>query len=168
MTISLTSYGPVLLVEDHENDVLLLKHAFSKLASHIPLLVFKDGQAAWDYLVGTHSTRGDRRPVLVLLDLKLPKKSGHEILSALRGTPELRKVPVIVMTSSKERSDIDRAYASGADFYLVKPVDSARLLEMAEAIHAHWVAVCSDPDHVGADPTLSRLRKMAEPASLTG
>ena len=168
MTTRQPSPGPVLLVEDNENDVLLLKHAFSKLESHIPLLVFKDGQAAWEYLVGTQSTRGDRRPVLVLLDLKLPKKSGHEILSALRATPELRRVPVIVMTSSQERVDIDRAYALGADFYLVKPADPARLQEMAEAIHAHWVAVCSDPDHLGADPSLSRLRKMAEPASLTG
>ena len=158
---------PVLLVEDDPNDVLFLKHAFTKVGAHIPLLVLSDGQAAWDYLVGSGTAQGPGKPSLILLDLKLPKKSGHEILGSLRGTPELQRTPVVVMSSSSERSDIDRAYQLGADFYLVKPVDAEALLEMAEAIHAYWVAVSSDPDHVGADPTLARLRKLAEPTLLS-
>ena len=156
---------PVLLVEDDENDVLFLKHAFAKLGSHIPLLVLPDGQAAWDYLVGSGTAQGPAQPSLILLDLKLPKKSGLEILEALKGTAELQRIPVLVMSSSSERVDVDRAYKLGADFYLVKPVGAEARLEMAEAIHAYWVAIHSDPDHVGADPTLSRLRKIAEPTS---
>lgn len=156
---------PVLFVEDGENDVLLLKHAFAKVGSHIPLLVMGDGQAAWEYLVGSGSAEGPGRPSLIILDLKLPKKSGLEVLSSLRGHSELRRIPVLVMTSSMERIDVDRAYNLGADFYLVKPTEPDRLLDLAQAIHAYWLALHSDPDHQGADPTLSRLRKMAEPGS---
>jgi CheY-like chemotaxis protein len=157
--------GPVLFVEDDANDVLFLKRAFARLGSHIPLLVLSDGRAAWDYLVGSGVARGPGKPSLILLDLKLPKKSGHEILHSLKEAPELKTIPVLVMSSSSEKSDIDRAYALGADFYLVKRIDPEQRLEMASAIHAYWLSVCSDPDHVGADPTLSRLRRMAEPAS---
>ena len=156
---------PVLLVEDDPNDVIFLKHAFAKLGSHIPLLVLPDGQAAWDYLAGSGTAQGPAKPSLILLDLKLPKKSGLEILEDLRATSELQRIPVLVMSSSSERVDIDRAYQLGADFYLVKPVVPEARLEMAAAIHAYWVAVQSDPDHVGADPTLSRLRKIAEPTA---
>jgi len=156
---------PVLFVEDNENDVLLLKHAFTKLSAHVPLLVLADGKSAWDYLLGSSSPDGSGKPSLILLDLNLPKKSGLEILSSLRIHPEFKKIPVLVMTSSTLKADINRAYDLGADFYLVKPVDAARRLEMAEAIHAYWLALHSDPDHVGADPTMSRLRNMAEPPS---
>ncbi len=157
--------GPVLYVEDDANDVLFLKRAFAQLGSHIPLLILSDGRAAWDYLAGSGVVRGAGKPSLILLDLKLPKKSGLEILQSLKEAPELRKTPVLVMSSSLEKSDIDRAYALGADFYLVKRVDAGQRLEMASAIHAYWLAVCRDPDDAGADPTLSRLRRMAEPAS---
>ena len=156
---------PVLFIEDNENDVLLLQRAFAQLGTHIPLLVLSDGQAALDYLEGSGIIHGPGKPSLILLDLKLPRKTGHEILGALKKVPELRAIPVLVMSSSAERTDIDRAYALGADFYLVKPVEPGRRLEMAGAIHAYWLAVCTDPDHVGADPTLSQLRRMAEPMS---
>jgi CheY-like chemotaxis protein len=159
--------GPVLYIEDSESDVLLLKRAFARLGTHIPLLVLSDGQAAWDYLEGSGVVHGPGKPSLILLDLKLPRKSGLEVLKSLKEAPVLREIPVLVMSSSSERSDVDRAYALGADFYLVKPVEPERRLEMAGAIHAYWLAVCSDPDLVGADPTLSLLRKMAEPTSLS-
>jgi CheY-like chemotaxis protein len=157
--------GPVLFIEDSDSDVLLLKRAFAQLRTHIPLLVLMDGQAAWDYLEGSGVLDGPGKPSLILLDIKLPRKSGLEILRSLKETPALRSIPVLVMSSSSERSDIDRAYALGADFYLVKPVEPERRQEMAAGIHAYWIAVCSDPDHLGADPTLSQLRRMAEPAS---
>jgi CheY-like chemotaxis protein len=156
--------GPVLYIEDSESDVLLLKRAFAQLRNHIPLLVLSDGEAAWNYLEGSGVLQGPGKPSLILLDLKLPRKSGLEILQSLKEAPGLRNVPVLVMSSSSERSDIDRAYTLGADFYLVKPVEPERRLEMAGAIHAYWLSVCSDPDHVGSDPTLSQLRRMAEPA----
>jgi CheY-like chemotaxis protein len=157
--------GPVLFVEDDANDVLFLKRAFAQLGSYIPLLVLSDGRAAWDYLVGSGVARGPGKPSLILLDLKLPKKSGLEILQSLKEQPELNQVPVLVMSSSSEKADVDGAYALGADFYLVKRIDPEQRHEMASAIHAYWLAICSDPDRVGADPTLSRLRRMAEPAS---
>jgi CheY-like chemotaxis protein len=157
--------GPVLFIEDNESDVLLLQRAFARLRTHIPLLVLSDGQGALEYLEGSGIIHGPGKPSLILLDLKLPRKSGHDILRSLKNAPETRAIPVLVMSSSAERIDIDRAYALGADFYLVKPVEPERRQEMAGAIHAYWLAVCTDPDRVGADPTLSLLRKMAEPMS---
>jgi CheY-like chemotaxis protein len=156
---------PVLFIEDNESDVLLLKRAFAQLGTHIPLLVLPDGQAALDYLEGSGIIRGPGKPSLILLDLKLPRKSGLDVLRSLKNAPEMKAIPVLVMSSSSERTDIDRVYALGADFYLVKPVEPERRVEMAGAIHAYWLAVCTDPDRVGADPTLSLLRKMAEPMS---
>jgi CheY-like chemotaxis protein len=154
---------PVLLIEDNDDDVLFLRYAFGKLGSQIPLLVMTDGQAAWEFLVGSGFAEGPSKPSLILLDLKLPRKSGIEILSSVRRNKDLQKIPVLVLTSSSERIDIDRAYESGADFYVVKPFEAERRLEIAEAIHDLWLAVCADPESIGADPSSLRLRKMAEP-----
>jgi len=156
--------GPVLYIEDDENDVTFFKRALAGIQSRLPLQVICDGQSAWDFLTGQGSTSRPQRPSLILLDLKLPRKSGLEILASLKQHDELRKVPVIVMTSSRERSDIARAYELGADFYMVKRVDLAALKDLAEAVQAFWEAVVGDPDHSGSDPSLSRLRRLSEPA----
>jgi len=156
---------PVLLVEDNENDVLFFRRALSKIHSNLPLQVLSDGQAAWDYLSGAGSTHRPTRPSLIILDLKLPKKSGLELLESLKRHPELRTLPVVVVTSSREQSDIDAVYEKGADFYLVKSPDFALAVEQAEGIHAYWTALCEHPDDPGADPTLYRLRRLSELSS---
>jgi CheY-like chemotaxis protein len=151
---------PVLLVEDNDNDILLFRRALAKIHSELPLKVIGDGQAAWEYLKS-----GAERPSLVILDLKLPRMSGLEILAALKADPDLRTLPVVVVTSSRERKDVDAVYDQGTDFYLVKAGDTATAVEQAEAIHGYWTALVEHPDDPQADPTLFRLRRLSELAS---
>ncbi|HEX7896154.1 MAG TPA: response regulator [Planctomycetota bacterium] len=152
---------PVLLVEDNDNDILLFRRALAKIQSDLPLQVIRDGQDAWDQL----SSGGAERPSLILLDLKLPRLSGLDLLRAIKRDPELRTLPVVVVTSSRRQADIDEVYAEGADFYLLKPVDFQRVMEQARGIHAYWTAIVGHPDDPLADPTLSQLRKLSELAS---
>lgn len=138
----------MLLVEDDPNDVLLLQRAFRKAKANTPLYVVSDGQAAVDYLAG-RGAYADRAthplPSLVLLDLKLPRKSGHEVLEWLRAQPMLKRLPVVLLTSSKEPMDINRAYELGANSYLVKPVAFAELLHMARALELYWLQINESP-----------------------
>ena len=157
---------PVLLIEDDENDVLIFRRSLAKIHSDLPLLVIPDGQAAWQYLSGAGATPRPSRPSLILLDLKLPKMSGLEILASLKSDPDLRSIPVVIMTSSRAQADVDAVYARGADFYLVKALDAELAMEHAMGIHAYWTALREHPDDPGADPTLFRLRRLAELASL--
>ena len=156
---------PVLLVEDEKNDVLFFKTALVKIQSPLPLQVLTDGESAWEYLTGVESTLRLPRPSLILLDLNLPKRSGLEILTSLKAHSEFRSIPVIVLTSSTVQEDIDAVYALGADFYLLKPFTFHSTMELVQAISAYWSALSEDPDAVGADPTLHKLRKLAEVGS---
>src|SRR6478672_12672813 len=115
----------ILLVEDDSNDVLLIQRAFRKASLSNPLQIVEDGEAAILYLKGEESFADrDRYPLprLILLDLKLPRKSGFEVLVWLRQQPKFYGLPVVVLTSSKEKNDIQQAYLLGANSYLVKPV----------------------------------------------
>lgn len=138
----------VLLVEDDPNDVLLVQRAFRKAGTSAPMRVVNDGQAAVDYLEG-RGPYTDRSlhplPALVLLDLKLPRKSGHEVLAWLRAQPTLKRMPVVVLTSSKESLDVNRAYDLGANSYLVKPVVFADLLRMAQTLDLYWLQLNEAP-----------------------
>lgn len=116
---------PILLVEDDSNDVLLLQRAFRRANVECPLHVVTNGDDAVDYLTGGGEF-ADRAahpfPALMLLDLKLPRRSGLEVLSWLREQPpEISCLPVIVLTSSRLTSDVDQAYAFGATSYMAKP-----------------------------------------------
>jgi CheY-like chemotaxis protein len=132
----------VLLVEDDPNDVLLFRHAFKKAQLTNPLEVVDNGDSAVDYLVGT-GKYGDRSryplPILILLDLKLPRRSGFEVLEWLRQQPGLRRLPVVVLTSSKQSVDVNRAYDLGANSYLVKPVALDDLLNMITMLNHYWL-----------------------------
>jgi CheY-like chemotaxis protein len=133
----------VLLVEDLHADVLLIRRAFTKSGTNVHLRVVGDGETAIDYLAGraVHADR-DQHPLpeLVLLDLKLPGRSGFEVLQWLRGQPGLRRLPVAVLTSSAQAADVDRAYELGANSYLVKPVEFERLVELLKAVDLYWSA----------------------------
>ncbi len=107
-----------------------------------PLLVVEDGQEAVDYLSGAGKFNDRLRypiPAIVFLDLKLPLRMGLEVLSWLRQQPELQNLVVIVLTSSNEPSDLNRAYALGANSYIVKPPSASQLLEMAKAFKWYWL-----------------------------
>jgi CheY-like chemotaxis protein len=123
----------ILVVEDNEDDVLLIQRAFRKAAIANPLRVLRDGNQAVAYLSGAEPY-ADRRecplPALVLLDLKLPRRSGLEVLKWLRQQPGIGRLITVVLTSSRESADVNRAYELGANSYLVKPVLLNDLVDM--------------------------------------
>ncbi|WP_043341972.1 response regulator [Belnapia moabensis] len=139
---------PVLLVEDNEDDILFVQRAFrrAKLSNALP--VVEDGDAAVAYLSGQgeYADR-DRHPMptLILLDIKLPRRSGLEVLEWLRAQAGLRRIPVVMLTSSRESADVDRAFDLGASGYLVKPVDFNGLLEMVKTIGMYWMVMSELP-----------------------
>jgi CheY-like chemotaxis protein len=139
----------ILVVEDSPDDVLLLQRAFRRANLLNPVQVVADGQAAIDYLRGARPYQ-DRAafplPALVLLDLKLPRRSGHEVLEWIRAQPGLRRVPVAVLTTSRESPDVNRAYDLGANSYLAKPVDFDALLELVKTLQLYWMILNERPD----------------------
>ena len=138
----------LLLVEDDSNDVFLIKRAFRRAKLTVPVSVVSDGDAAIGYLQGTKGY-SDRTvhpmPSLILLDLKLPRRSGLEVLEWIRAQPGLRRIPVIVLTSSQERADVDKAYEVGVNSYLVKPVTFDDLSDMAQRIEHYWLNINQYP-----------------------
>jgi|SRR5579872_5971329 len=135
---------PLLLVEDEKNDIHLFKHAL--ITEHItnPLHVAEDGQQAIDYLdgVGQYADRAQfPLPVLVLLDLKLPVKTGLQVLEWIRKQPRLETLLVVILTSSSEQSDINAAYLLGANSFLVKPSGHTELRDLVKMIRIYWLTL---------------------------
>jgi CheY-like chemotaxis protein len=142
------AYYTILLVEDDPNDVFLIQRAFRRINLANPIQVVQDGEAAVLYLSGQEPYADRDRypfPILVLLDLKLPRRSGLEVLEWLRQQPKLRRLPVVVLTSSRENSDLNRAYDLGANSYLVKPVAFDGLLEMVRSLNQYWLILNEKP-----------------------
>jgi CheY-like chemotaxis protein len=139
----------ILVAEDDENDLFLIRRAFQKAQLENPLHVVQDGEAAIDYLKGELVLGREQNilPItLVLLDIKMPRINGFEVLTWIRGQPEFNHLPVVMLTSSQESSDINRAYALGANSYLVKPASFATLVEMMNRLREY----CSfTKSHVG-------------------
>lgn len=140
----------ILLAEDEANDVFLMQRAFKKAKLANPIQVVADGEQVISYLSG-RKPYDDREkypfPMLLLLDLKLPRKSGIEILAWIRQQDSfLKRLPVIVLTSSRQSIDINRAYELGANSYLVKPVTFEGLLEMVKALEMYWFILSERPD----------------------
>jgi len=132
----------ILLVEDNLDDLELIKYAFAKAGIANTLVSVTDGDLAVSFLSGkgAYTDRAQHPlPSLVLLDLKLPKRSGFEVLRFLRGQGSTRHTPVVVLTSSNQREDVERAYELGANSYVVKPVRRDGLLEVAKALDAFWI-----------------------------
>ncbi|HEY1227632.1 MAG TPA: response regulator [Ramlibacter sp.] len=132
----------VLLVEDNLDDVLLTRRAFRKAGLASALQVAGDGDEAVAYLAGDGAF-ADRQahplPSLVLLDWKLPRRSGREVLQWVRAQERFTGLPVVVLTSSREQEDIDQAYSAGANSYIQKPVLLEKLAELSERLHAYWL-----------------------------
>ena len=139
----------MLIVEDDPNDAKLIQRAIKKARITDRVTIVEDGAAAIDYLAGV-PPYDDREkyplPVLMLLDLKLPKTNGFEVLEWLRTQPQLKRLPVVILTSSGETADIDRAYELGANSYLVKPVGTETLVDMLKAVELYWLVTNTASD----------------------
>jgi CheY-like chemotaxis protein len=138
----MTTSGAILLVEDNEDDVFLMKRALKNAGIVNPLFVAEDGQEAVDYLAGQGKYANREEfpiPAIVFLDLKLPLKRGLDVLAWVRGQPQLESMVVVVLTSSNEPSDLKEAYRLGANSYVVKPPTAQQLLDMAKAFKWYWL-----------------------------
>jgi CheY-like chemotaxis protein len=140
--------GTVLLVEDNPSDEKLTLRAFKKANLQNPVVVARDGLEALEYLLaeGAHAGRdASEIPAIVLLDLKLPRVDGLEVLRRVRADERTRLAPVIVLTSSREEEDLLRSYALGANAYVRKPVDFAAFVEAAKTLGLFWLLLNEPP-----------------------
>jgi two-component system response regulator len=130
----------ILLVDDDPDDVTLAMRALERQHLANRVHVVRDGAEALAYLEDM------ARPRLMLLDLKLPKVSGLEVLAHVRAQPRLRTLPVVILTSSREEPDVARAYALGANSYIVKPVDFEQFLRAVSEVGLYWLLINQSPD----------------------
>jgi CheY-like chemotaxis protein len=137
---------PILVVEDNANDLELMLEGLSEQKLANPIAVARNGEEALDYLFrrGAHADRPDEDPVVVLLDLKMPKVDGLEVLRTVKADSRLRRLPIVMITSSREEQDLVQSYDLGANGYVVKPVDFSEFLKTVRDIGAFW-AVLNEP-----------------------
>jgi CheY-like chemotaxis protein len=133
----------ILLVEDNKDDILLIQRAFykTKLAEKFELIIAEDGNQALSYLHDTDISSVSQRgkiPMILLLDLNLPRINGFEVLQRIRSNDKTKFIPVIVFTSSKEDQDITKAYVLGANSYVRKPIDSGKFTSVLQQIITYW------------------------------
>ena len=136
----------ILLVEDNKGDVLLTKKAFrdSKISNKIH--VAEDGEMAMNFLHKKGSFQDMETPDIILLDLNLPKKDGKQVLKEIKENPDLRRIPVVIMTSSNAEKDIVKTYNLHANSYVTKPVDLQKFSEIVAAIENFWFTIVVYPD----------------------
>ena len=140
---------PILLVEDSPDDALLIQRAFRKANLANPVELVRDGEEAVAYLSGKAPYDDRTRfplPVFMLLDLKLPRRSGLEVLAWVRQESVVKRLPVVVLTSSRESVDVNRAYDLGVNSYLTKPVGFEALLEMVKNVNLYWLVMNENPE----------------------
>lgn len=138
----------ILLVEDNPNDAELISRAIRKQSVANPLYVVEDGAEALDFIFGRGKFDGrdiSRQPKVILLDLKLPKVSGLEVLEAIKKEESTKTIPVVIVTSSQEDPDIKTAYALGANSYVVKPVSSDDFIDAMSKLGLYWLLVNKPP-----------------------
>jgi len=132
----------ILLIEDSKDDIILIKRAFlkTKLSDKYELIIAEDGIQALSYLYDNDTliSQKDKLPMILLLDLNLPKINGFEVLQRIRNNKKTKLIPVIIFTSSKEEQDIIKSYTLGANSYIRKPIDSEKFASVLQQIVTYW------------------------------
>jgi CheY-like chemotaxis protein len=148
---ALTRVRPILLVEDNPMDVDLTLQAFNEHGVANPVVVCRDGEEALHYIAAHPSVDDERLPILVLLDLRLPKVDGIDVLRRAREHDVWKRIPVVVLTTSRENTDIQAAYDLGVNSYIIKPVDFTAFASVVQTIKIYWLLTNEPPfPHVGA------------------
>ena len=143
--------GPptLLIVEDNEDDIFFMERIFKQMGARCDLRFVRDGVEAVDYLSGK-GRFGDRvknpLPTIILLDLKMPRMNGFEVLEWMQKQPEIKLIPTIVVTSSSMQEDVTEAYRAGANAVMNKPVDKDSLLQMLKTFHLYWTDYVEMPE----------------------
>ena len=142
--------GHILLADDSENDVELAQRALAQYKLANDIVVVRDGAEALDYLrcQGSYSERSPLHPMVVLLDIKMPKMSGIEVLAEIKADPYLAHIPVVMLTSTRQGPDVDECYHLGANAYVVKPVDFEQFAEAVKTIGKFWAVLNERPHSV--------------------
>jgi CheY-like chemotaxis protein len=141
----------ILLAEDNQNDIELTLAAFDQNHLLNEIVVVRDGAQVLDYLYrkGAYQSRPSGNPGLILLDLKMPKVDGLEVLRIVKSEPALRAIPVVILTSSRQERDLVHSYTLGVNAYVVKPVDFQEFVEAVKAIGGFWALVNEPPPSPG-------------------
>ncbi|MCJ2047784.1 response regulator [Methylobacterium sp. J-078] len=144
---------PILLVEDNPNDIELTLAALEKSQLANEIVICRDGAEALDFLYrrGEHAHRDTRDPAVVLLDLKLPKVDGLEVLAKVKGDLRTRSIPVVMLTSSREETDLVRSYDLGVNAFVVKPVGFTEFFEAIQDLGVFWAVLNEPPPHRGGE-----------------
>jgi chemotaxis family two-component system response regulator Rcp1 len=145
MNMNIEGSMEILLVEDNLADVRLTKLAFKECRESIRLSVARDGIECMNFLHKKGEYANAPRPNIILLDLNLPKKDGREVLAEIKSDPELKLIPVVILTASTAEDDILHAYRLHANSYLIKPVELDRFLEMVKSIKNYWFGTVKLP-----------------------
>jgi two-component system, chemotaxis family, response regulator Rcp1 len=140
----------ILLVEDNPGDVVLTREALKDARVHNKLHVATDGEEAIAWLKQTGTHENAERPDLILLDLNLPKVDGREVLAQIKSDPELRSIPVVVLTTSKAEEDVLKSYDLHANCYIAKPIDLQQFIAVVKAIEDFWFTIVKLPVSQGA------------------
>ncbi len=136
---------PILLVEDNEDDIMITKRALEKGQVKNNLYVTRDGEEALDFLRRRGRYRDAPRPGFVLLDLKMPKLDGFEVLSEIKKDRDLKSIPVVVLTTSGRDEDVEQSYALGCNNYIVKPVSFEKFIKTVIEIKEYWLTISRIP-----------------------
>lgn len=136
----------ILLVEDNEGDILLTREAFEEAKIMIDLDVVRDGKLAIDYLSNGMHNENVEFPDLILLDVNLPKKNGHEVLQFIKTDVQLKHIPVIMLTTSSSPKDINLSYNNHVNCFITKPVDAGTFLEVVSSIENFWIKIVKLPN----------------------
>jgi CheY-like chemotaxis protein len=147
--------GYILLADDNENDVELTRRALAQYKLANEIVVVRDGAEALDFLFrrGAYSARSGTNPLVILLDIKMPKVTGIEVLEKIKADAQLKTIPVVMLTSSRQGPDVEECYRFGANAYVVKPVDFQQFVDAVKTIGQFWAVINEVPGAIGKSAT---------------